>query len=675
MANYPHLFSAWRIRNTEIPNRIVFAPTCPTWVANPYEGRFTDQATAYYEERARHGLGLIIIGGTIVHRDALYTPLLFPGLWEDGQVEGLAAIAQAVHRHGCKLAIQLLHVGLRAHPQFKQDPDYDLDASWYMVAPSQIPPGEYPDAPVPKELEEHEIEEILESYAAAAQRAIAAGLDGVEFHMAHGYLPWQFLSPLYNHRRDGWGGSYEKRLRFSLEAMRRIREAIGPEPFLGYRINSTSFWPGDLELEDIKRIVSDLEAQADIDYVNLSAGVHHSFIHTPMTYRGGWEREYTRAVKEVSSKPVMLVGRITTPEVAEEALEAGDADAILLARQLFADEAWVSKAREGHSDDIRRCVAANYCWKSIIRGGRVQCVYNPTVGRERAWGSGSLVPVDAPRRVLVIGAGPAGLEYARVAAARGHHVVVCERENAVGGHVRLQSLLPTRQEYGRIATWLAAQAEANGAELRTSAGVEAGGLDELLAAEQPDHVIVATGARYRRDGFQGQTAAPLPGHETATCVSWDEVATGAVQPTGDVLVIDDLQDACAPLTAAKLARGGASSVRLLTRWPMVGMETIGDVYLLWIMRELYGAGVTLTTDHFVQQIDGDRVTLFNVYDPGRTADVRADVIVMATARQSENGLYHLLRERALSVETIGDATAPRGTYEAVYEGHRQARKL
>jgi 2,4-dienoyl-CoA reductase-like NADH-dependent reductase (Old Yellow Enzyme family)/thioredoxin reductase len=672
---YPWLFSEWQIRNTEIPNRIVFAPTCPTWVNSSYEGAFTDQAVAYYEERARNGLGLIIIGGTVVHPDSLYTPLLFPGLWEDGQVAGLAAIAEAVHRHGCKLAIQLLHVGLRAHVQFKQDPDWDFDATWYMVAPSQVAPGEYPDAPTPKELEEHEIEEILGSYQAAARRAIAAGLDGVEFHMAHGYLPWQFLSPLYNHRNDGWGGSYENRLRFPLEAIKRIRASIGEQPFLGYRINSTSFWPGDLEMEDIKRIVADIEAQADIDYVNLSAGVHHSFIHTPMTYEGGWEREYTRAVKEVSSKPVMLVGRITTPEVAEEALAAGDADAILLARQLFADEAWALKAHEGRSDDIRRCVAANYCWKSIIRGGRVQCVYNPTVGRERMWGHGSLVRVQTPHRALVIGAGPAGLEYARVAAARGHHVIVCEREAEVGGHVRLQSLLPTRSEYGRIATWLAAQARGNGAEIRTSAQVTPGSIDELLAAERPDHVVVATGSSYRRDGFQGQTAAPLPGHETGNCVSWDEVVTGAARPAGNVLVIDDLQDACAPLTAAKIANDRSGSVRLLTRWPMVGMETIGDVYLMWIMRELYGAGVTLITDHFVQEIDGSRVRLFNVYEPERTTEVEADWIVMATARQSVNGLYHLLRERGTSVETIGDAIAPRGTYEAVYEGHRQARKL
>src|SRR3990170_4940172 len=253
MTGYPHLFSEWSIRNTTIPNRVVFAPACPTWVDSPYEGRFNDQAVAYYEERARGGVGLIIIGGTVIHPEALYSPFLFPGLWEDGQIEGLARVAEAVHKHGCKLATQLLHVGLRALTLLKTEPSHDPDASWYMVAPSQIPPGEYPMAPMPKELEEDEIEEILEAYAAAGRRAVAAGLDGVEFHMAHGYLPWQFLSPLYNHRTDGWGGTFENRLRFPIEAIRTIRRAIGDEPFLGYRINSTSFWPGDLELDEVTR--------------------------------------------------------------------------------------------------------------------------------------------------------------------------------------------------------------------------------------------------------------------------------------------------------------------------------------------------------------------------------------------------------------------------------------
>src|SRR5207253_6277898 len=155
---------------------------------------------------------------------------------------------------------------------------------------------------------------------------------------------------------------------------------------------------------------------------------------TPMTYEDGWEREYTRAIKTVSTRPVLLVGRITRPDVAEELLAAGDADAILLARQLFADAEWANKAREGQDDDIRRCVAANYCWRSVIRGGRVQCIYNPEVGRERAWGAGTLERVATAKRVLVAGAGPAGLEYARVAAARGHEVVLCEREEVAGGH-------------------------------------------------------------------------------------------------------------------------------------------------------------------------------------------------------------------------------------------------
>ena len=288
---YTHLLSPLRIRHTTIPNRVVFAPVCPTWVRSPHEGIFTEQAVAYYEERAKTGLGMIILGGHVIDKDSIYTPMGFPGLWNDAQLEGLANVARAVKRHGCALAVQLLHLGLRSPTPFlKTDPARDPDEyNPYMLAPSQLPAGEIPGGPTPKELEEHEIEYILQCYEDAARRAISAGLDGVEFHVAHGYLPWQFLSPFYNHRTDRWGGSYENRLRFSIEAMRRIRKRIGDRPFLGYRINSTSFWEGDLEIEDVKRVHADFEKQADIDYVSVSAGVHHSWIHTPMTFEEGWE--------------------------------------------------------------------------------------------------------------------------------------------------------------------------------------------------------------------------------------------------------------------------------------------------------------------------------------------------------------------------------------------------
>src|SRR5262245_23740786 len=365
MTEYPHLFSEWQIRSTTMKNRVVFPPTCPTWVSDPLNGLFTSQATAYYEERARGGVGLIIIGATHIHPSSLMAPLLMPQLWDDRNIEPLREIADAVHRHGCKLAIQLWHSGVRGFPIYKQAAGFDPDATWYTLSPSQVPLGEFPGASTPKQLDEDEIEEILDAYGSSAARAAAAGVDGVEFHMSHGYLPWQFLSPFYNKRTDRWGGSYENRLRFPVEALDRVRKAIGDEVFLGYRINSTSFWPGDLELEDVEKIVPDLERLTDIDYVDVSAGVHHAFIHTPMEFEPGWEKAYARSIREVSAKPVLLVGRITTPDVAERLLAEGHGDAICLARQLFTDPDWVVKAAEGRADDIRRCVAANYCWKSV----------------------------------------------------------------------------------------------------------------------------------------------------------------------------------------------------------------------------------------------------------------------------------------------------------------------
>jgi thioredoxin reductase len=275
----------------------------------------------------------------------------------------------------------------------------------------------------------------------------------------------------------------------------------------------------------------------------------------------------------------------------------------------------------------------------------------------------------------VIGAGPGGLEYARIAAARGHDVLVLERQAEVGGHVRLESLLPSRSEYGLIATWLAGQAAKNGAEIRTSSLVTAESLDELLGSEKPDHVVVATGSRVCRDGFQGWTGESIPGWDTGNCVGWDEIATATADAKGEVIVLDDLCTVVAPLTAVAIAGNGASSVKLVTRWPMVGMETILDVYLDWILPKLYKAGVEMVCDRFISAIDGRRVTLYNVHHAEDVQEVEADAIVMATGRQSENALHALLLGRGLNVEAIGDAVAPRGTYEAVYEGHRQARKL
>jgi 2,4-dienoyl-CoA reductase-like NADH-dependent reductase (Old Yellow Enzyme family)/thioredoxin reductase len=671
---YPRLFGEWTLRNTPVRNRIVFPPTCATWVTDPLNGVFTDMAVDYYAERAKGGVGLILMGATHVHPSSLAAPLAVGQLFDDRNIAPLRRIAEAVHSHGTKLGIQLWHSGVRGHPFPKMEPSFDADATWHTVGPSQVPLGEGTGAVTPKELSDPEIEEILDAFAAAAVRAVAAGLDGVEFHLSHGYLAWQFLSPLYNKRTDRWGGSYENRLRFPLEGMRRIRAAIGDEPFLGFRINSTSFWPNDLETDDVAQIVADLEARVDVDYVSVSAGVHHAFIHTPMHFEAGWEQPYAHAVKKVSKNPVFLVGRFTTPEQAEEALESGDADAILLARQMFADPEWAVKAASGRSEDIRRCVAANHCWRSVTRGARVQCVYNPTIGREGKWGAGTLVQAEEPRKILVVGAGPAGLEYARVAAAQGHEITVVEKEDHVGGHAHLQSLLPGRSEYGRIGTWLADQAAKNGAKITLSSPVAADSVAEVIHQYAPDRVVIATGSRVRADGFQGWTGEALPGWDSARCVGWDDVATGRVRPTGKVLVIDDTSDLVAPLVACMLAERGAEPT-IVTRWPMLAIENLDDVYFEWLMPRVYEAEVKVVVDHFVDRINGNRTTLSNVHRHGAQMTLESDWIVMSTARTSINELHSAFEDAGVEVETIGDATAPRSTYEAVYEGHRAARRI
>jgi 2,4-dienoyl-CoA reductase-like NADH-dependent reductase (Old Yellow Enzyme family) len=672
--HYPNLFSEWKLRDQTVRNRIVFPPTCATWVNNGLEGVFTDMATAYYEERARGGVGLILIGATHVHPSSLEAPLATAQLFNDRNIEPLSRIADAVHKHGTKLGIQLWHSGMRGAPGPKMLPDFDEDATWHTVAPSQVPLGEFPGGGTPKELSTAEIEEIIDAYASAAGRAIAAGLDGVEFHLSHGYLGWQFLSPLYNKRTDEWGGSYENRLRFPLEVLRRVRATIGDDAFLGYRINSTSFWPNDLEIDDVTRIVVDIEKQADVDYVSVSAGVHHAFIHTPMHFEAGWEKGYARAIKEVSSKPVFLVGRITTPEVAEQLLQAGDGDAILLARQLFADPEWAVKAAQGRSDDIRQCVAANHCWKMVSLGARVQCIYNPTVGREAKWGAGTLLQVQTRKKVLVVGAGPAGLEYARVASARGHAVTILEKEDHPGGHVHLRSQLPGRGEYKKIADWLSSQAVKNGAELVLGVDVTADTVKDVLARYSPDHVVVATGSRVCADGFQGWTGAAIPGHEHPHVVGWDAVVKGDVRPSGNIVVLDDMGDVVAPLLASQLADEG-NTVTIITRWPMVGMDTVLDVYLDWLLPKLYASGVNLLPDHFVSGVDGNKLNAYNVYDPETIKVLDADWTVMTTGRQSVNDLHEIVAAEGVSVETIGDAVAPRSAYEATYEGHRQGRKI
>jgi hypothetical protein len=254
-------------------------------------------------------------------------------------------------------------------------------------------------------------------------------------------------------------------------------------------------------------------------------------------------------------------------------------------------------------------------------------------------------------------------------------VLVCEKSTEIGGHVLLQSRLPGRAQFGGIATWLGSQAQKGGAEIRLGVAVGPTELATICREFRADHVVVATGSRVCRDGFQGWTGEALPGVDTQRTYGWDEVISGSVAPTGDVVVIDDQADLIGPLIAVHLATHGARSVRLVTRWPMVGMETIADAYFEWIIPQVYQHNVQLSVDHFVKSIGPRSVTTYNIYAPDRVVEIPADTVVMVTARQSVNDLAEVARGLELTCEVIGDAVAPRSTYEAVFEGHRHARAV
>ena len=540
-------------------------------------------------------------------------------------------------------------------PVLKKDPAYDFDAEWYLVAPSQVPPGEYPNAPMPKELEEHEIEDLLARLRRRRpRRAIAAGLDGVEFHMSHGYLPVAVpLAALQPPHR--WLGRLvrEPPALPARGAAARSATAIGDEPFLGYRINSTSFWPGDLEMDDVKRIVARsrgagrrrlrqplggrpplVHPHADDLRAGLGARLHEGG-------QGGLgEARPARRADHASRRSPRRSSRRARPT---RSCSRASTSPTPSGRR---------RRAEGRADDIRRCVAANYCWRSVIRGGRVQCVYNPEVGSRAAVGSRHARAGRGAEEGRSSSA-PArpGLEYARVAAARGHDVVVLEREAEVGRPRRARSrCCPGRKEYGQIGRWLQRQAEGNGALMRTGEEID-DGLARRAAGGR------AARPRRRRDrlhlpqrrlaGPDRPTAARLG--DAATASPGTRCVTGQASPSGSVLVLDDLQDALAPLTAVKLAQAGCT-VRLVTRWPMIGMETIPEVYYLWIRQQLYRDRTSRSSPTiFVKEIRGAAVDLLNVYAPDRVTAVDADWIVMVTGRQSENGLYHALRERGVSV--------------------------
>ncbi|HTY56960.1 MAG TPA: FAD-dependent oxidoreductase [Candidatus Binataceae bacterium] len=678
MAKFKHLFTPLKIGPVTVKNRLGFAPCCPTWYDNSMNQVFTDQATYYYGERAKGGLGLIIIGAAAVSKSSNYFPIPLTQLYDDQNIIPLSRVADEVHKYGTKLFIQLWHGGLRAAPDYRQNTIFgDSSVEMAAVAPSQLSQVEIPGV-VSKALSIEEIETIVEDFGIAASRAQKGGLDGVEIHAAHGYLPWQFMSPLHNKRTDQYGGPMENRARFLIESLKSIRKHCGSGFAVGFRISSDALFPGDLTVDETKQIVKYIDTQVALDFVDVSIATYHSIpmMIAPMGLtEPGYEGPYTAKIKAEIDKPVFAVGSVTNPQIAEEMIASRQGDLILMARQLFADPEFAKKAEEGREEDIRTCVRANYCWTRVTKGVKVECIQNAAVGREKEWGVGTLKPATVKKKVVVIGGGPGGLEAARTAAERGHDVVLYEKQPEVGGRVLFEAKLPTRKEMRGVSDWLERQARAQRVNIITSAEITPANLSSILTKEGAEAVVLATGSSGARDGFNGVFGREIPGWQQSSVCTFEDVMDGKLNGAGKIIILDDVGDERGILSAYMLGSKGRD-VKFLTRWAMVAPLTNNLLDLPIHYRHLYGCeNVSVHTLTFIKSIGENQATLFNVVNGREWVEEGVGAVVLITMFKSNNELYPLVKAQVKESYLIGDASAPRTIHEAVLEGHRAARAI
>ena len=646
-ASFPHLFSPVKLGPRRAPNRVMRLATTTNLGE---QGRISDRMVAFYRRLAQAQVGSLVTESLRVHGSGrargttinIFAPEIVPSLRK---------LAEAVHEEGSLLIAQLNHGGRQHHA-------HAIPPLW---GPSPIACPH--SGGVPHEMTLAEVEEVIDAFVRSAVNARDAGVDGVEIHGAQGHLIQQFVSPFSNQRTDEYGGSFENRLRFPREIVQRVRQAVGKDFVVGYRLGVEEFAPGGITLEDSKRITRQLAALGAIDYLSLSQGnfatieTHLPDRHAPL----GVYRDLHRQIKaEAGDVPVVTCTRIQTPEQAEEILAAGEADLVGLCRALIADQDWARKATDGRSEQIRLCIGCNQCWGWITEGQPVTCVHNPTMLAELELGP--IKPVETPRRVVVVGGGPGGLEAARVAAERGHTVTLFERGDELGGQIHGAANIPGQGEVGNVLRFLVPQVEQLGVDVRlnTEATVES------ILAEQPDAVIVATGADPALPFVQTDGSVPLV--PSLKLEDFEKLGEGR-------LVVMDEDGYFWASEVAEMLADLKLPVTVVTRFFEVFRE-LPAVTRPVALRVLDDLGVEMKPNSEVDRIEDGSVVLKHFYSKREERIPNAGGVVWIGNRQANGRLGEDLRRLgAFKVQVIGDAVQPRRLANAIQEGHRAGRSV
>lgn len=640
MANLEKVFEPFTINKLTVPNRIVMSPMVTHYATD--NGTVTQRNIDYYAERAKGGIGLLTVEAMFVDMSSLEYHML--GIYDDKMIQGLKRLTDAIHREGGLASAQIIHKGRLAKT-----------ATTFMKPISSSYINDMGD--MPRAMEAEEIHDLTEKFAQAARRAKEAGFDAVELHMAHGYILNQFMSPYANKRTDEYGGNAENRARFARETVEAVRKAVGPDFPITAKINATDRVRGGLEPEDWRIILPILE-KAGLNAVNVSGGISETtyMMTAPMGVPRAFNLENAKKIKSYTSMPVGVVGRIPDIELAEEILKSGAVDFVTMGRATLADPHFMKKAREGRIEDIRPCINCNQgCVGRADYFLDICCLANPISGRE---GMVDMTPVKEPKRVLVIGGGPAGMEAAGTAAKKGHRVTLLEERDVLGGQFYLAGIPPLKAEVPRLVGYLEHYCRANGVEIVT--GHKAAESD--LERYQPDAVIMATGGK--------PLTLPIPG--LSQCHTAEDVLTGRYRVKSPCCVIGGGSVGCE--TADFISEQGIE-VTVVEMMPAVCRDQEKRQRRIQLLK-LINAGANILTEAKCLEIK-DGFVDFECHGINERAGAFADIIsAVGYKAHVEDGLLEACKKRGIRAIPVGDCNQKaRNALPAIREGFEAAMKL
>jgi 2,4-dienoyl-CoA reductase-like NADH-dependent reductase (Old Yellow Enzyme family) len=626
--SYAALLEPIRIGPVVVPNRLIRSGA-GTGLAL---AQSTPDFIEYHAARARGGVGLLVVADTQIHPS---TGGAIP-IWRDDAVPGMRALADAIHGAG-KVVFQMLsHHGASA----------TTGASPWSA--SAIPDPQTGVVPIP--MSSGMIADIVAAYAAAARRSRDAGMDGIEIHAGHGFLISQFLSPLTNHRTDEYGGSLENRARLLREVLDAVRAEVGADIAVGVRVSAAECLPGAIDVDETKQLVLALEGLGLVDFVDVSLGHLRSYpsIIGGMHEAEGYQLETSRRITAMCTTPTVVAGRITSLRLAAKLVEDGTAQLVSLLRATIADPDLVRKSVTGRAAEVRPCIACNECFRAVTVEGRIACAVNP-----QAVPPYPAIASAAPRRVVVVGGGPAGCEAAHVARTAGHDVVLLESRDRLGGALRDAGAAPHRHPFVTLADWYETELARLGVDVRlvTQADIA------LVGDLRPDHVIVASGARALRDGRQiARPGLRLRGVELPHVHTAVDVHRGAGSGARRAAVLDDLGSYDAIGVAEQLAAQG-TQVAIVTRLPGPAASLGGTLERDPARQRLERAGVRCFAGFALAAIDATGVDLESLGDAGHVR-LPSDLVVLISGYEPVAGLADELRAAGLATTVVGDAAMP-----------------